>query len=201
MPRAFLLLMSRLVVSLPEVAIFADSIAMQSPFVMTIISPDRPGLVDEIAAVISENGGNWLESRMCHLGGQFAGILRIDVDDAKRSALQSSLSALASDDIEIVIHDDSSESTSDCSEVVAVEILGQDRPGIVRQIANAFAKRNVNVEELSTECRSAPMSGEQLFQAKARVCIPADCDTDSLKQELEMVAADLLVDISFESVT
>lgn len=201
MPRAFLVLASRPVASLPGLAIFADSIAMRAPFVMTIISPDRPGLVDEIAAVISENGGNWLESRMCHLGGQFAGILRIDVDEAKRSALKSSLSELASGDLEIVIHDDSSEGANDCSEVVAVEILGQDRPGIVRQIANAFAKRNVNVEELSTECRSAPMSGEQLFQAKARVCIPADCDTDSLKQELEMVAADLLVDISFESVT
>ena len=172
---------------------------MQAPFVMTIISPDRPGLVDAIASLVAENGGNWLESRMCHLGGQFAGILRIEIAEEKRSALRQALEGLADQNLEIVIHDDPLVDDGDCAEVASIEIVGQDRPGIVSQIANAFARRDVNVEELSTECRSAPMSGERLFEAKARVCIPAACDTDALRQELEAVAADLLVDISFES--
>ncbi len=173
---------------------------MQAPLVMTVISPDRPGLVDEIASLVSQNGGNWLESRMCHLGGQFAGILRVVIADENRASLKASLERLSDKGLEIVIHEDSEDTGSDCIEVVAIEILGQDRPGIVSQIANAFAKRNVNVEELSTECRSAPMSGEQLFEAKARVCIPLNCDIMDLQQELETIAADLMVEISFESV-
>ena len=47
--------------------------------VLTLIGPDRPGLVEAVAQPIAANGGNWLESRMAHLGGKFAGILRVDV--------------------------------------------------------------------------------------------------------------------------
>src|SRR4051812_3506563 len=44
---------------------------MQIPLVMTIIGPDRPGLVELLASLVAEHGGNWLESRMSHLAGQF----------------------------------------------------------------------------------------------------------------------------------
>ncbi|MCB1106274.1 MAG: glycine cleavage system protein R, partial [Cephaloticoccus sp.] len=49
---------------------------MLSNLVMTIIGPDRPGLVQLVATTLVDHGGNWLESRMGHLGGQFAGIIR-----------------------------------------------------------------------------------------------------------------------------
>ena len=60
---------------------------MQIPLVMTIISPDRTGLVESIARAVADHGGNWLESRMCRLGGEFAGILRIEIPEEKRDAL------------------------------------------------------------------------------------------------------------------
>ena len=60
-----------------------DEKSMQIPLVMTIISPDRTGLVESIARTVAENGGNWLESRMCRLGGEFAGILRVEIPAAK----------------------------------------------------------------------------------------------------------------------
>ena len=47
--------------------------AMQIPLVMTIIGPDRTGLVESVARAVADHGGNWLESRMCRLGGEFAG--------------------------------------------------------------------------------------------------------------------------------
>ena len=52
---------------------------MQRLLVMTVIGQDRPGLVESVAALVAENGGNWLESRMSRLGGHFAGILRVEV--------------------------------------------------------------------------------------------------------------------------
>src|SRR4029079_18093094 len=74
-------------------------------------------------------------------------------------------------------------------------LVGQDRPGIVRQISQAFARGGVNVEDLETEITSAPMSGETLFQARAKVSIPAACETQALRNELEKIAADLMVDV------
>ena len=85
-------------------------------------------------------------------------------------------------------------------QVARLEIVGQDRPGIVRQISHALAAQQVNVEEPATECCSAPMSGETLFKAQPRLQIPAACDVGVLRQQLEQVASDLLVDISFVEV-
>ncbi len=172
---------------------------MESPIVMSVIGPDRPGLVELIASTVKAAGGNWLESRMCNLGGQFAGILRVRAEEGRRDELLAAVAALESKGLSVVVKDAAAEEAGSCHEVVIIEIVGNDRPGIVSQISNAFAKRSVNVEELSTECRSAPMSGEALFEAKARVCIPADCDVADLRNDLELIAADLMVDVSFGS--
>ena len=63
--------------------------------VMTIIGDDRPGLVDSLSSRIADGGGNWLESRMSHLAGQFAGILRIQIDDEGAPALVAEMEKLA----------------------------------------------------------------------------------------------------------
>ena len=129
---------------------------MNTPLVMTVIGPDRPGLVDSVASLVEEHGGNWLESRMCHLGGQFAGLLQVEIPESKRELLQASLMDLGAGTLEIVIHESGSDSDDKCAEVAIVEIVGQDRPGIVRHISHAFASKEVNVEELSTTRYSAP---------------------------------------------
>ena len=82
-----------------------------------------------------------------------------------------------------------------------LEIVGQDRPGIVRQISAALAARGVNVEELHTECVSGAMSGETMFRATAKLGIPPSCDTADLRQDLEQIAADLIVEISLADLT
>jgi glycine cleavage system regulatory protein len=85
----------------------------------------------------------------------------------------------------------------DSSQQTKLEIVGSDRPGIVREITSALARANVNVEEFSSEVVSAPMSGETLFKASVRLQLPERCDLAALKKDLEKIAADLLVDVSF----
>jgi len=67
----------------------------------------------------------------------------------------------------------------------------------VRQIARVLARQSVNVEELETECVSAPMSGEMLFKALVRLRIPDACNMAALRVEVEKIASDLMVDVSF----
>lgn len=172
---------------------------MESPIVMSVIGPDRPGLVELIASTVKAAGGNWLESRMCNLGGQFAGILRVQASEGRRDELLAAVAELEAKGLSVVVKDADAAGAGECHDVATIEIVGNDRPGIVSQISNAFAQRSVNVEELTTEIRSAPMSGEPLFVARARVCIPSDCDVADLRSDLELIAADLMVDISFES--
>ena len=174
---------------------------MQRLLVMTIIGDDRPGLVESVASLVAEHSGNWLESRMSRLGGHFAGILRVEVPAECESALVSGLKGLSSRGLNVVIHPDKPPAeTKDGARLVRLEIIGQDRPGIVSQISRALAAYGVNVEELQTECASAAMSGETMFVARARLKIPEKSDAAGLRQTLEKIATDLIVEISFGEV-
>ena len=170
---------------------------MQIPIVMTIISPDRTGLVESVARVVAEHGGNWLESRMCRLGGEFAGILRIEIPADKKPALLDALQKLQTKGLQILVRTDQTVSATASGRQTKLEIVGSDRPGIVREITAALARAGVNVEEFSSEVVSAPMSGETLFKATTRLQLPERCDLAALKKDLEKIAADLLVDVSF----
>ena len=164
---------------------------------MTVISPDRTGLVESIARTVAEHGGNWLESRMCRLGGEFAGILRVEIPAGKKPALLDAIQKLQTGGLQILVRADQAAATTATGRQTTLEIVGSDRPGIVREITSALARAGVNVEEFSSEVASAPMSGETLFKASARLQLPANCDLAGLKRDLEKIAADLFVDVSF----
>ena len=170
-------------------------ILMQIPLVMTLIGPDRTGLVESVARAVAGHGGNWLESRMCRLGGEFAGILRIEIPSEKKSSLLASLQKIPG--LNFVVQPDPKPVSTEPGRQTRLEIVGSDRPGIVREITGALARAGVNVEEFSSEVVSAPMSGETLFKTGARLHLPEHCDLAALKRDLEKIAADLLVDVSF----
>ena len=168
---------------------------MQIPLVMTLVGPDRTGLVESVARAVADHDGNWLESRMCRLGGEFAGILRVEIPTEKKSALLAALQKIVG--LNVVVQPSQSAVAAMSGRHTKLEIVGSDRPGIVREITSALARANVNVEEFFSEVVSAPMSGETLFKASARLQLPAHCDVAALKQDLEKIAADLQVDVSF----
>lgn len=170
---------------------------MQNLLVMTIIGADRTGLVESIARIIQEHGGNWLESRMCRLGGEFAGILRIQVPKEKEAALTRILQELDSRGLTVVTRPDNVEPSSAPTKTATLSLVGADRPGIIRQVTSILAHHNINVEELETECSSAPMSGEMIFQAMAKLQIPNSCVTAELRRELEAIGGELMVEICF----
>ena len=169
---------------------------MQVPLVMTVIGKDRTGLVESLARLVADHGGNWLESRMCRLGGEFAGILRAHVPTERRAALEQALSRLP--DLAVVVRADEAGRSVAELRLAALEIIGHDRPGIVREVTRALAAQGVNVEELATECTSAPMSGEPLFRARAKLLLPAGVTVSALRHSLEPAAADLGVEIIVE---
>jgi glycine cleavage system regulatory protein len=167
----------------------------KTSLVLTVLGDDRPGLVESLARVVAEHGGNWVESQMAHLAGHFAGILRVDVDADRADSLAAALRGLASSGLESIVHPDVATAAPSGSPLVRLELVGQDRPGIVREISRVLVAQGVNVEELQTECVAAAESGQMLFRASARLRLPAGASEASLRAALEAVAADLMVDI------
>ena len=167
---------------------------MQTFLVLTVIGEDKPGLVESIAQVIMDNSGNWLESSMSQLAGKFAGILRVSVKNEKADNLVSALSNL-SQNLKVVIERVDVEQENLASQLIELTLVGNDRPGIIREISGALNTLSVNFEQLTTECTPAPMSGDILFKAIANLTLPRNLDIDVLREEIEKLADDLIVEI------
>jgi glycine cleavage system regulatory protein len=171
---------------------------MQSSLVLTVIGPDRRGLVETLSETIAAYDGNWVESRMATLAGEFAGLLWVLVPKDQAERLKAALGALESEGLQVVIHS-GDEQTPSPERTLRVELVGHDRPGIVRDLARALRLRNINVEELSSERYSAPMSGDPLFRAQVELGIPDNTDMQELNDALENLASQLTLDLSFEN--
>lgn len=167
---------------------------MIESLVMTIIAADRPGLVERVAACVADHGGNWLESRMCHLGGRFAGIARVTVAAEQLTELKRALHGLEADGLRVVVEPGAGHPAAK-GQLATLELVGHDRPGIVKQVTAVLAAHGVNVEEFASECSNAPMDGGSLFQAKARVLLPVGKKLDAVRTDLERIAQDLMVDL------
>lgn len=162
--------------------------------VLTVIAQDQPGLVERIAQCISEHGGNWLESSMSRMAGQFAGILRVDVPLEAHAKLVSALEELSSQGIRVLLAAGGSE-PAPTWQSIRLELVGNDRPGIVRDITRLLSSQGVNLESLQTEVVPAPMSGELLFQAQALLAVPQSLPLEQLQSHLETLADDLMVEL------
>ena len=167
---------------------------MTTNLVLTITGDDKPGLVESLSQAIASNSGNWLESNMSQLAGKFAGILRVSVPDQDVEKLVEQLNGL-SDQLTLVIEKAQADSEAASFKRVELSLVGNDRPGIIREISGALAGFTINVEELNTECSPAPMSGDTLFKAWAILKMTADFDLEELQNELERIADDLIVEI------
>ncbi len=173
---------------------------MLANLVMTVIGADRPGLVQRVAATVADHGGNWLESRMAHLAGKFAGVLCIEVADDRAAELEAALAQLEGDGLRIVV-ERSAPVEAPAERSMHIDLLGLDRPGLVHEISALLAAHGVNVEELATDRTTAAHSGGQMFHADIRVLIPDSVDVSAIRDGLERLAGDLMVEIRLAEAT
>jgi glycine cleavage system regulatory protein len=167
---------------------------VRASLVLTVIGSDRPGIVEQISDQVLAAGANWEESRMARLAGKFAGLLRISVDAAHADRLANLLRTLG--DLTVVVERSPDVDVSRLR-VLSLEVVGNDRPGIIRDISHVLARHGVNIEELDTEVTGAAMSGEPVFRARARVRLPESADISAIRDTLEAMADHLMVDLEF----
>lgn len=166
--------------------------------VLTIVASDRPGIVQAVADVVAHHGGNWMDSSMVRLGGEFAGIVRVSVAQENTDALEASLVALKDQGLAITVQA-ASAGPAMAGTSANLMVSGADHPGIVRDISMSLAECGVSIEELHTEQFPASMTGQSMFQASALVLIPSGQGLDGLRERLERLAQDIMVEIDIQS--
>lgn len=180
---------------------------MRTSLVLTVLGPDRTGLVEAVANVIAEHNANWLESSMARLAGKFAGVLRVDAPDDQIDKLTKALNQLRDQGLTIILESTPGSETPGSeapapatpdTRTLNLTFIGHDRPGIVRDISRALAQHHVNVIEFNSRVESAPMTGEPLFKAAATLHAPHNTSLDTLRDQLDQIANHLNLDLHLE---
>lgn len=168
---------------------------MITPLVLTFIGRDRPGLVNAISQQVAAAGGTWLESRLAHLAGEFAGILLVGVPEANVAGFSAALRDLEANGLRITIERGAATEAPAIERIVELSLLGHERPGIVRDVTQALTQLGVNIEEFSSGVESAPFTGTEMFRAAARLRIPDSLASEDLRKTLERLAGEIMVDL------
>ena len=175
---------------------------MLAQLILTVTCNDRPGVIEAISRAIEHAGGSWLESRLTHLGGKFAGVVRVHVEQNNAPRLTQALLEL-NENRQIMITVDPLEDTQEKADYVKARFsaIGPDRVGIVKEISKALVLEGINVEELETRISSMPYSGEPIFEASGVLSLPAHIDLRSLHEKMDAIANILGLDLDVETDT
>ena len=162
--------------------------------VLTLIGPDRSGIISTLSEGVRDLGGNWRASRLARLAGQFAGVVEFDLPESRAADLEGLLGQLRVSGLAVNVHRGESAVPTGGS-LWHIDLLGNDRPGIVREVSRAVATAGGNIEDWESRVNSSPMSGTPLFELQGTVRLPDNADPAQLRRALESLGADLSVDI------
>ena len=165
------------------------------PIIFTLVGIDKPGLISDLAKTVYDMGGNWLGSNFSHMAGHFAGFVQVDLPLEKHQALMERLSEHP--DLKIHLLPGMTETQGE-QQTVQIDIMGNDNTGIVQELTQILSQFNLNIVKFDSFLESAPNWGGALFKAKAIITVAADFDLETLRDRLESVANDLMVDIEIQ---
>ncbi len=171
---------------------------MAVSIVITFMGLDRPGIVATLSKIVAEYGGNWMESRMDSLAERFVGIVRVTAPPARADALMAAIRESGLPDLDITVAADEPAPPPETDQVLTLHLIGHDRPGLLREISGALVRVNGIIDELESQVIDASMAGGTLFEANALIRIPRRVPVSDLRQVLEALADEMMVDITLK---
>lgn len=160
--------------------------------ILMAIGDDRPGLTQSLADAIIEAEGNWLESHFAALGGKYVGSVLVDLPRQKLPLLEDAANRIDGSGFRISIVPAARSALA--GQLLGFELVGKDRPGIVREVSTALAALGVSIHEFETTAEKGAMFGGTMFRAKARVLVPDGIAAHDVRNALENISGEIMVD-------
>ena len=164
--------------------------------ILSVIGPDKPGIVSGISAIVKNHFGNIEHSRMIRLGEYFTIMVLVSINNNNIQNLKNELNSNPS--LQISINELTNKKTNISDALYKIFLKGIDNEGIVYKITKELADLDINIEELETKTENAPMSGLNLFSLTAIITHP-NLDYDALKKKMDLLALELDVNIVIET--
>lgn len=163
--------------------------------VITAVGADKVGIMDSLAGAVVGLKANIEETRASILGGEFAVIMLVSGEEGFSDALGENLAPVA----EMLGLSISTKRTSKPGQPrglpYIIESLSLDTPGIVHAITKVLKDWSINIEDLESGVRPAPLSGSPMFEMRIVITILPGAALTKLKQALAAVGAEHDLDI------
>ncbi len=174
---------------------------MSQLIVLSAIGSDRAGVVQDITEVILACGGNIEESRMTTLGAEFAMLMLVSGNWHTLDRLERGLQRLGDkDNLTYSIRETESRVEKQDRMPYAVDVVSLDHEGIVYNLANFFAARNIEIADVATRRYAAAHTGAPMFALQMAVNVPASVHIAQLREEFLEVCDQLNLDAILEPV-
>ena len=159
----------------------AQRVAPMSSLVLSIVGPDRTGLVSEVTQIVAGRGGNVTESHSFNIGPVYSMAMMVDVGADQHSELVAAVTA-AVPSYAVSAHDGSADVEASSSFAAAVEVSCADGVGLIAKVTEFIAESGLSLSKLSTKSEGAPHGGAQLFSLKGVMLSSGPVDEDKLAQ-------------------
>lgn len=166
--------------------------------VLTAVGPDRPGLVNSISSLVHVAGANLEDSRMAILGGEFALLVLVSGTETAVTRVEREAPRLEAElGLKLLLKRTQAETPRNFLPY-SVRVSGEDRPGIVRAVADLFARRSINVASLESHVSYAPLSGTPLFSLEAELEVPSAVALSELRREIAALSDEENLDVQLD---
>ena len=174
---------------------------MSQLIVLSAIGTDRTGVVQDITKVILACGGNIEESRMTTLGAEFAVLMLVSGNWHTLSRLETALDKLTADNsLTISIRKTGARTSQDARMPYAVDVISLDQQGIVFNLADFFASRDIEIADVATRSYSAAHTGSPMFSVQMAVNVPSGVSISQLRDDFMELCDRLNLDAILEPV-
>lgn len=174
---------------------------MSQLIVLSAIGTDRTGVVQDITKVVLACGGNIEESRMTTMGAEFAVLMLVSGNWHTLSRLETALEKLTADDnLTIAIRKTGTKAGSDNRMPYAVDVVSLDQQGIVFNLADFFASRDIEIADVATRRYPAAHTGSPMFSVQMAVNVPSGVSISQLRDDFMELCDRLNLDALLEPV-
>lgn len=168
-----------------------------SHYILSVVGSDRPGLTRLLAGAVLAAGGNWLESHLSQLGGLYVGSVLVALAPERLEALRAAVGRVDAEGLTVrIVPAREGAAAAAPGQALQLDLVGQDRPGIVNEVTAALGRLGANIETFRTWVVAEPHSGAPMFHMAATLALPAGLAAEAVQAALEDISAEILVDIA-----
>ena len=169
---------------------------MRSKLIISANGLDEKGIVSKISSIIGKHNANIETSKMIRLENEFAMLILINIQNEKIKMLTKSLNQI--NELSVNLIETKTNQNILYENKFHLYINGADNEGIVYAFSKFLSEIDINIDEVNTKIKNAPMSATPLFMMDLIIGSKSKMNEQDLNEKLNGVGEKLGVEVTIQ---